>query len=174
MADGRKALPRPTERDVLVEAGHRCAIPTCRDRHPEVHHITPVKAGGSDDFENLIALCPNCHGMADRGEIDRKAVRQYKANLSVLNHRYSSMERRVLDYLAITGESSIDIPAGMDILLWCLVEDGYLTAPRDIARRHITVRDDYYDPEPGTIYRLSLTEEGRAFIESVLGAEDIE
>jgi hypothetical protein len=36
----------------------------------------------SHDFENLIALCPNCHRRADAGEIDRKALRWYKSRLS--------------------------------------------------------------------------------------------
>jgi 5-methylcytosine-specific restriction endonuclease McrA len=29
-----------------------------------VHHITPTTAGGSDQPENLIPLCPNCHALA--------------------------------------------------------------------------------------------------------------
>jgi hypothetical protein len=33
-------------------------------------------------FENLIALCPNCHRRAGAGEIDRKSLRMYKARLS--------------------------------------------------------------------------------------------
>lgn len=27
----------------------------------EIHHIVPLRDGGSDSPENLIALCPNCH-----------------------------------------------------------------------------------------------------------------
>lgn len=27
----------------------------------DVHHITPVSEGGSNDILNLISLCPNCH-----------------------------------------------------------------------------------------------------------------
>ncbi len=38
----------------------------------EVHHIKPLSEHGSDDIENTIALCPNCHrelhyGMKDEG-----------------------------------------------------------------------------------------------------------
>lgn len=33
-------------------------------------------------FENLIALCPNCHRRADAGEIDRLSLLQYKARLA--------------------------------------------------------------------------------------------
>ncbi len=27
----------------------------------EVHHLRSLARGGKDDFENLVALCPNCH-----------------------------------------------------------------------------------------------------------------
>jgi len=26
-----------------------------------VHHIVPVSLGGTDEIENLVLLCPNCH-----------------------------------------------------------------------------------------------------------------
>lgn len=32
----------------------------------EMHHILPVRHGGSDTRSNLIALCPQCHWIADR------------------------------------------------------------------------------------------------------------
>lgn len=35
-------------------------------------------------FDNLIALCPNDHARAERGEVDRQALRAYKRNLAVL------------------------------------------------------------------------------------------
>ena len=31
----------------------------------EVHHLTPVAMGGTDDMGNLLALCPPCHEAAD-------------------------------------------------------------------------------------------------------------
>lgn len=68
-----------------VEAGHRCAIPTCRQHPVEIAHIEPRKADGSNDvFENLIALCPTCHTRYDNSEIDRLAMRQYKLNLGIV------------------------------------------------------------------------------------------
>lgn len=30
------------------------------------HHVVPLSCGGSDGFDNLIALCPNHHAMAHR------------------------------------------------------------------------------------------------------------
>jgi hypothetical protein len=78
----RDPIPAEIRRAVLCEAGHRCAIPTCR--HPEIdlHHIVPWEQRKSHDFENLVALCPNCHRRAHAGEIDRKSLRWYKSQLS--------------------------------------------------------------------------------------------
>lgn len=46
--------------DLLAQTGRMCAI--CKHRHRvQVHHITPVSEGGSDDISNGIPLCPNCH-----------------------------------------------------------------------------------------------------------------
>lgn len=78
----REAIPAEIRRAVLCEAGHRCAIPTCRYPDIDVHHIVPWEVRKSHDFENLIALCPNCHRRADAGEIDRKSLRWYKSQLS--------------------------------------------------------------------------------------------
>lgn len=84
------------KRAVLVEAGHRCAIPTCRQTPVQLAHIKPWAKVNSHTFDNLIALCPTCHTRYDRGEIDRKAMLQYKANLEILNHRYTDLERQLI------------------------------------------------------------------------------
>ena len=58
----RSHIPRPLEREVLMEAGHRCAIPTCKQIPVEVAHIIPYNKIVKHEFHNLIALCRNCHG----------------------------------------------------------------------------------------------------------------
>jgi len=78
----RPAIPREIKRAVLIEAGHRCAIQTCKYPAVDVHHIIPWEKTKDHNYDNLIALCPNCHRRADRGEIDRKSLRMYKAQLS--------------------------------------------------------------------------------------------
>ncbi|MGW3787570.1 HNH endonuclease [Micromonospora chokoriensis] len=82
MPDGRPAIPRELERAVLVEAGHRCAIPTCRSVPVELAHITSWSKVREHSFDNLIALCPTCHARFDRGDIDRKAMLTYKGLLN--------------------------------------------------------------------------------------------
>src|SRR6266540_3875151 len=78
----RPPIPTDLRRRVLVEAGHRCAIHTCRHIDVDVHHIVPWERCREHTYDNLIALCPNCHRRADAGDIDRKALRIYKGRLS--------------------------------------------------------------------------------------------
>ncbi|NUW44976.1 HNH endonuclease signature motif containing protein [Nonomuraea rhodomycinica] len=75
------------ERMILVEAGHRCAIPTCRATPVEIAHIDPWAKVLEHKPENLIALCPTCHTRYDRGEIDRQSMLTYKRQLQRLQAR---------------------------------------------------------------------------------------
>ena len=80
----RDSIPVPVKRAVLVESGHRCAIPTCRATTTEIAHIVPWAESQDNSFENLIALCPNCHTRFDqKKEIDRPAIKMYKHNLGL-------------------------------------------------------------------------------------------
>ena len=94
--ESRPAIPMETKRKVLVEAGHRCAIPTCRHIEVDIHHIIPWAKSRDHGYDNLIALCPNCHRRADRDEIDAKSLRIYKANLRFAHDKYSQFE---IDFL---------------------------------------------------------------------------
>ncbi len=74
-----RSIPAVVRRQVLIEAGHRCAIQTCRSTADvDIHHIVPWAQSHSHEPDNLIALCPNCHRQADRGDIDRTSLRKYK------------------------------------------------------------------------------------------------
>ena len=42
----------------------------------EVHHITPEHQGGASDFENAVALCPNCHTQLGDNPTLRKAIKE--------------------------------------------------------------------------------------------------
>lgn len=121
----RGHIPNEVVRAVLVEAGHRCAIPTCRATTTEVAHVEPWAQSKDDSFENLIALCPNCHTRYDqKREIDRLALKMYKRNLGLLNNRYGDVERRLFTELARTGERVFMLGAGGDILVANAVRDG--------------------------------------------------
>ena len=93
MAAGRSSIPRPLDRAIRVEAGHRCAIPTCRQPVGlVVHHIVPWARVKRHEFENLILICSNCHSRVTNGEIDTQPMKVYKANLTLTNQRYGDLE----------------------------------------------------------------------------------
>ncbi|MDA0565190.1 HNH endonuclease [Streptomonospora sp. S1-112] len=149
-------------RQVLVESGHRCAIPTCRQHPVDIDHIDDWAKVREHRFENLIALCPTCHRRKSAGEIDRKSVRQYKENLGVLNSRYTAMEMQLLrwfvKYRAQRGYPML--PYGMVWLIGNLVEDNLVSLSNDrgglrLMREQAEIRRAHY---------VVLTEDGKDFI----------
>jgi len=128
MSDSRPPVPRPLVRQVKFEAGFRCAIPACRQHPIEIHHIEDWAKVRAHTFDNLIALCGVCHARVTRGEIDRTAVLQYKANLAIVNARYEGYERRLLRVLgAQVGQADKPVEktaGGLDFLFRALIEDG--------------------------------------------------
>jgi HNH endonuclease len=122
----RDTIPVDVKRAVLVEAGHRCAIPTCRATTTEIAHIIPWAETQDSAFVNLIALCPNCHTRFDqKKEIDRLSIKMYKHNLGILNNRYGEFERRLFGVLAVSGERVFVVGAGGDLLVANAVNDGF-------------------------------------------------
>ena len=122
----REAVSADVIRAVLVEAGHRCAIPTCRATTTEIAHIVPWAKFQDNSFENLIVLCPNCHTRFDqKKEIDRMAMKMYKHNLGILNNRYGEFERRLFEVLAKTGERVFVLGAAGDLLVANAAKDGF-------------------------------------------------
>ena len=127
MAAARPPIPAALRREVLVEAGHRCAIPTCRQTPIDMAHIKPFATVRDHSFDNLIALCPTCHRRYDADEIDRQSMLQYKANLSVIAGRYGDVERRVLSAFAEQPKAdSLPLPGGLEIMILHLLHDGLL------------------------------------------------
>jgi hypothetical protein len=49
-------------REVYAKALNMCCMPGCEHGYNlHVHHIIPVKRGGTDDYTNFICLCEYCH-----------------------------------------------------------------------------------------------------------------
>jgi len=147
MAQNRPDIPAPLRREVLEEAGFACAIPVCRVGTTEVAHIEPWSKVLEHTFDNLIALCPNHHTQYDvEKNITKASVLRYKANLAVLNGRYSDLERRMLEdavrprwnpgtHKSLSEPQSCrwTVHRGMSLLLSHLVKDGIIrktTGPR--------------------------------------------
>ena len=102
MSPVRKAIPESIRRAVYIEAGYRCAVPTCRALLiVDLHHIVPVAQGGPNTAENLIALCPTCHALFERGLITGDAIRAWKAVLVSLS---AAFDRATIDDLLFLRE----------------------------------------------------------------------
>lgn len=163
---------------MLVEAGHRCAIPTCRATTTEIAHIVPWDKVQEHTFENLIALCPNCHTRYDqKKEIDPKAMAMYKKNLGLLNHRYGEIERRLFTKLAASNAKHFALGSGGDIFVANAVADGIFQEINGSGGRFST----YFEADTGVetleipatfVYRV--TDHGRAFIQRYANGEDLE
>ncbi|MEU5433835.1 HNH endonuclease signature motif containing protein [Streptomyces sp. NPDC020719] len=177
MAQGRKAVPAELKRAVLVEAGHRCAIPTCRVSTTELAHIEPWRKVHEHKFENLIALCPTCHTRFDQGDIDRKAMLQYKANLGVINGRYGEVEQRVLALFAENPEiNSIPMPAASDVIMMHLVKDGLFTRglKRELGILIPNGANAVIDFAGGTQEFYTITEKGRELVARLASARSLD
>jgi hypothetical protein len=123
----RPPIPAALERAILIECGHRCAIPTCRQVPVELAHIVPWSKCREHTFENLVALCPTCHTRYDKGEIDRKSMQTYKLNLLLLNSRYGDLEQRIIrGFIEDRTTDGFWWFVDMQILLMNLLEDGIL------------------------------------------------
>lgn len=184
MPEGRPPIPRPLKRDLLIEAGYRCAIPTCRAVSPlQIDHIEDWARVREHKFDNMIVLCSNCHGRKGNGhgQIDRTALRQYKANLALLNHRYGDFERRILDHFAANPEPNfIILPGGMELLLRYLVLDGYLEHLTDF--QAVFVSNYIFTDSKGSELKMDipgqvaycLTESGLEFVRKWREAKPLE
>ncbi|MFA5299166.1 MAG: HNH endonuclease [Lutibacter sp.] len=54
-------ISKRTITKIFRRAKTACAICGWNDATCDIHHIISIKAGGTNDFENLIIVCPNCH-----------------------------------------------------------------------------------------------------------------
>jgi hypothetical protein len=124
----RPSIPADLKRKVLVEAGHRCAIPTCRYITVEIHHIVPWETCKTHEYHNLIALCPNCHHRADCGEIDRKSLRIYKASLRYTHDKFSQFEADALfSACTLPKDQGLQYPRGMELMVKRLLESDFVS-----------------------------------------------
>ena len=73
----RPRLPVALQRQVMADAGHRCAV--CGAPTPlELASIVPWRAAKEHKAEDLICLCASCHSRADRENWGKETLLQYK------------------------------------------------------------------------------------------------
>jgi len=176
MTNNRPKVPADIKRRVLLEAGHRCAV--CRHIDVDIHHIVPWEQCTEHRYENLIALCPNCHRRADQGEIDRKSLRAYKANLRLAHDRFTNFEVDMLFHLYKNPGNWFELPHYLLLLVNRIIEMGY-------AEKHRIRTPGSFplDGKPGVHsvseiiedYAITLTDKGREYLGSLgIAKEDDE
>ena len=132
----------------------------------DVHHIVPWEKCREHAYENLIALCPNCHQRADRGDIDRKSLHVYKANLRFAHDKFSQLEIDTLFALYLLAEGrGLPWPTYLNLLLKRLFDSAYVSITE--LRGGMSVGNIKTTPDI-----LLITPEGRCFIES-LGLDEL-
>jgi hypothetical protein len=170
----RDPVPAEVKRAVLVEAGHRCAIPTCRATTTEIAHIVPWAETQDNSFENLIALCPNCHTRFDqKKEIDRLSIKMYKHNLGILNNRYGEFERRLFEVLAKTGDRVFVLGAAGDLLVANAVKDGFFEDKKVEGMGFLVKSSDGFEKNFPMTFTYWVTDAGVEFIRRFANGADI-
>lgn len=91
MPQNRPRIPADVERQVLIEAGHRCAV--CGAELPlERAHIIAWSRSKDHSAANLLCLCANCHGRADSEKWGEETLRQYKQRPWVIRARIEAAQ----------------------------------------------------------------------------------
>lgn len=159
-------IPEDIKRQVLLEAGHACAIPTCQFPATEFAHIEPFSEVKVHTVDNIIALCPNHHDMYDRQKkIDKKSIKIYKQKLQFLNKRYTKYELRLLSLLS---EKKFVLASG-EIQVMGLLKDGLIRNAKTFATQSITARNNTtgevtFEDTFTVYFAATLTEKGQRFI----------
>jgi tetratricopeptide (TPR) repeat protein len=98
MPQNRPRIPADVERQVLIEAGHRCAV--CGAELPlERAHIIAWSRSKDHSAANLLCLCANCHGRADTENWGEETLRQYKQRPWVIRARIEAAQNVVFSLL---------------------------------------------------------------------------
>lgn len=82
----RKAIPQKTKKLIWQEASNMCAFCDNTDVDVlQIHHIIDWAKDGTDEVENLILVCSNCHNKITNGSITTVEVFKAKMNLRSQN-----------------------------------------------------------------------------------------
>jgi hypothetical protein len=66
----------------------------------EIHHIIQVSKGGTNDFENLILLCPNHHKLANMGMLSNEILKNYIKPHELIEEIKHSAQQRASEFIA--------------------------------------------------------------------------
>lgn len=153
MATERTHVPRDVKLTVLIEAGYRCAVPTCRTILAiDLHHMVEVSEGGDNSPHNLLALCPTCHALYHRGIYDKEAIFAWKGMLVAISQAFDYDTIDLLMFLAKPESSNLRVDGGGVLRFARLVAAG-------LATFFLKIQNG-----PLLLYQIELTPKGTALI----------
>lgn len=78
--DQKRKVPTAIKRQLVAEAGGKCANPGCTNQRTEIHHIAEWAVYKRHDTEEMVAICPTCHDHAHHGrlKISNDRLREWK------------------------------------------------------------------------------------------------
>jgi hypothetical protein len=165
MTQKRKSLSKTTRDLVLHEAGYKCGNPVCRTIITlDIHHLVYVSEGGSDDPQNLLALCPNCHSLHHAGHIPIESLRAWKFLLLSLNEGFDKRSVDIL--LALAKLGGIMVWGDGLLQVAALIASSYVASEaqtRKIETEGLLGKRITLEPER---YWITLTTKGRALVDA--------
>ncbi len=154
----KTAIPDSVRQLVLEETGYQCAYCGHRDGlNLTCHHIQRESEGGPTAFDNLIALCFNCHHRVDEtGSIESKDIRRLKRHLV-----HSRLTQAGVNALKLASSNEVGVIA-FPFVVNHLLEEGLL--------KHVETQMEYehagHSTEATALYRI--TDAGRGLVEKWL------
>ena len=130
-------------REVIIRDGYACQDCGAEGGRKgsaqlEVHHITPLSEGGSDDKENLETLCSDCHGNRHSKATEAEYVEAVRANEPATTQDIADavgVTRQGADYRLrqLREEGVVDGDLLGNTLVWSVVDDTATETERDDA-----------------------------------------
>jgi HNH endonuclease len=113
VAAERTKVPPALKKQLVRQAGGKCANPGCSAYRTHIHHIQRWSGYETHDGEHMIAVCPTCHDAIHDGPlvIDDETVRRWKSierTETKRDHVYvepASEPKLLLGTLAFMGEN---------------------------------------------------------------------
>lgn len=86
-------LSKRTISKILKRANQGCMICGWNESTCDIHHIIPKKHGGTDENENLIVICPNCHRKVHTHKLELDGTKNIKTLFSGwINYYYVDLK----------------------------------------------------------------------------------
>jgi len=78
----RSSLTGAMKEKIKDAVGNKCEVSRCDHKTYEIHHIIPIRKGGTNIGSNLVAICRNCHGDIKDGLLTQAKMKKIVRNRS--------------------------------------------------------------------------------------------